>query len=274
MPWPLKSSSVVSCRHSTTGCSAMRWALACQCGLRMSCQSMSSCAKKREAPRVSPQPPQAAGMLGVGCRLKVSASFTCRRFRRLSPRSRSANSSCAQLIRSIFSSKNQQLTAESSRCVQSDALEGLCVSYFVRTTKMYDTLMQMGRWFGYRPGYLDLCRLYISPDLMEWFGHIADASEELREEFDFMAEAELTPKQYGLKVMSHEVLTVTSPLKMRSSRPLSLTYSGTRSQTILFHRDAQRQKRNLDAAQTLVASLGASWAGILKYARDGNADSW
>ncbi|MCW5233414.1 Z1 domain-containing protein [Verminephrobacter eiseniae] len=153
-------------------------------------------------------------------------------------------------------------------------LEGLCVSYFVRTTKMYDTLMQMGRWFGYRPGYLDLCRLYISPDLMEWFGHIADASEELREEFDFMAEAELTPKQYGLKVMSHEVLTVTSPLKMRSSRPLSLTYSGTRSQTILFHRDAQRQKRNLDAAQTLVASLGASWAGILKYARDGNADSW
>src|SRR6218665_989106 len=63
-------------------------------------------------------------MLGVGCRLKVSASFTCRRFRRLSPRSRSANSSCAQLIRSIFSSKNQQLTAESSRCVQSDALEG------------------------------------------------------------------------------------------------------------------------------------------------------
>src|SRR6218665_3826407 len=61
-------------------------------------------------------------MLGVGCRLKVSASFTCRRFRRLSPRSRSANSSCAQLIRSIFSSKNQQLTAESSRCVQSDAL--------------------------------------------------------------------------------------------------------------------------------------------------------
>ncbi|MCW5284402.1 transposase [Verminephrobacter eiseniae] len=62
-------------------------------------------------------------MLGVGCRLKVSASFTCRRFRRLSPRSRSANSSCAQLIRSIFSSKNQQLTAESSRCVQSDGLK-------------------------------------------------------------------------------------------------------------------------------------------------------
>lgn len=44
---------------------------------------------------------------------------------------------------------------------------------------MYDTLMQMGRWFGYRPGYLDLCRLYTSPDLVKWFAHIADASEEL-----------------------------------------------------------------------------------------------
>lgn len=153
-------------------------------------------------------------------------------------------------------------------------LEGLCVSYFVRTTKMYDTLMQMGRWFGYRPGYLDLCRLYTSPDLIKWFGHIADASEELREEFDFMAEAKLTPEQYGLKVISHEVLTVTSPLKMRNAQTLSLTYSGTRPQTILFHRSAKVQQQNLEAADALVASLGAPSSQPLKYARDGNADSW
>ncbi len=153
-------------------------------------------------------------------------------------------------------------------------LEGLCVSYFVRTTKMYDTLMQMGRWFGYRPGYLDLCRLYTSSDLVKWFGHIADASEELREEFDFMAEAKLTPEQYGLKVMSHEVLTVTSPLKMRNAQTLSLTYSGTRPQTILFHRDAKIQQQNLDAADALIASLDNPWSQPLKYARDGDADSW
>jgi len=153
-------------------------------------------------------------------------------------------------------------------------LEGLCMSYFVRTTKMYDTLMQMGRWFGYRPGYLDLCRLYTSPDLIKWFGHIADASEELREEFDFMAEAKLTPEQYGLKVMSHEVLTVTSPLKMRNSHTLSLSYSGTRPQTIIFHRDAQIQKQNLDATDTLIASLGSPVEGPIKYGRDGDPDSW
>ena len=153
-------------------------------------------------------------------------------------------------------------------------LEGLCVSYFVRTTKMYDTLMQMGRWFGYRPGYLDLCRLYTSPDLVRWFKHIADASEELREEFDFMAEAKLTPEQYGLKVKSHEILTVTSPLKMRNAQTLSLSYSGTRPQTILFHRDAKIQQQNLDATDALIASLGSTWQESPKYGRDGDPDSW
>ena len=153
-------------------------------------------------------------------------------------------------------------------------LEGLCISYFIRTTRMYDTLMQMGRWFGYRPGYLDLCRLYTSPDLVSWFGHIADASEELREEFDFMAEARLTPEQYGLKVKSHEILTITSPLKMRNSQTLSLTYSGTRPQTILFHRNAKIQDANLAAADALLAAMGAPNVPGPEYARDGSADKW
>ncbi|CDG84864.1 Z1 domain-containing protein [Janthinobacterium agaricidamnosum] len=153
-------------------------------------------------------------------------------------------------------------------------LEGLCVSYFVRSTKMYDTLMQMGRWFGYRPGYLDLCRLYTSPDLVKWFGHIADASEELREEFDFMAKAKLTPEQYGLKVMSHEILTVTSPLKMRNAQTLSLTYSGTRPQTILFHRDFKVQKENLASTDALISSLGMEFVEAPKYPRDSEADYW
>jgi hypothetical protein len=68
-------------------------------------------------------------------------------------------------------------------------LEGLTVSYYLRASRMYDTLMQMGRWFGYRPGYVDLCRLYTSTELQEWYQHITLASEELRLEFDRMASA-------------------------------------------------------------------------------------
>ena len=75
-------------------------------------------------------------------------------------------------------------------------LEGLSVSYYLRASRMYDTLMQMGRWFGYRPGYVDLCRLFISRELNEWFCHITLASQQLRDEFEYMSDvAGSTPDQ-------------------------------------------------------------------------------
>ena len=113
-------------------------------------------------------------------------------------------------------------------------LEGLCTSYFLRASRMYDTLMQMGRWFGYRPQYLDVCRLYTTPDLVEWFEHIADAAEELREEFDAMVASGSTPRDFGLKVKSHPTLMVTSRLKMRSARSLYLSFSGSVVETVSF----------------------------------------
>lgn len=134
-------------------------------------------------------------------------------------------------------------------------LEGLCVSYFLRASKMYDTLMQMGRWFGYRPGYLDLCRLYTTSDLFRWFGHIADASEELREEFDLMAAAGATPREYGLKVQSHPVLMVTSRLKMRAAKNLLLSFSGQLVETVALYRDPGVLVKNVDAAKDLLRGL-------------------
>ena len=135
-------------------------------------------------------------------------------------------------------------------------IEGLCVSYFLRASRMYDTLMQMGRWFGYRPGYVDLCRLYTTSDLAEWFGHITDAADELREEFDQMAASGGTPRDYGLKVQSHPVLMVTSRLKMRTARSLMLSFSGTLEETVALYRTRRKLEQNLAAARALVATLG------------------
>ena len=134
-------------------------------------------------------------------------------------------------------------------------LEGLSVSYFLRASRMYDTLMQMGRWFGYRPGYLDVCRLYTTGDLIEWFGHIADASEELRQEFDLMAESGGTPRDYGLRVQSHPVLMVTSPLKMRTAHSMMLSFSGCILETIALYRDKGTLQRNLAATQAFLNAL-------------------
>lgn len=135
-------------------------------------------------------------------------------------------------------------------------LEGLCTSYFLRTAKMYDTLMQMGRWFGYRDGYLDLCRLYTTGEIVDWFGHIAEASEEMRAEFDHMAAVGDTPRQYGLKVQSHSVMTVTSPGKMRSAKTLLLSFSGDMLQTIVFPNIPSEIQANFDSGVRLVAAMG------------------
>jgi hypothetical protein len=135
-------------------------------------------------------------------------------------------------------------------------LEGLTVSYFLRASRMYDTLMQMGRWFGYRPNYLDLCRLYTTGELVEWFGHITDAGEELREEFNMMAATGATPREYGLKVQSHPVLLVTSRLKMRRAKTLSLSFSGTLVETVALYRDTEKLKQNYKTCQRLISSLG------------------
>lgn len=139
-------------------------------------------------------------------------------------------------------------------------LEGLCTSYFLRASRMYDTLMQMGRWFGYRPDYLDLCRLYTTDELVEWFEHIADASEELREEFDLMKASGATPREYGLKVMSHPVLMVTSRLKMRSSKSLYLSFSGQSVETVSLLKDQASLRSNLNVFEQLALGMGNSEA--------------
>ena len=152
-------------------------------------------------------------------------------------------------------------------------LEGLSISYFLRASKMYDTLMQMGRWFGYRPGYIDLCRLYTTDDLVEWFEHIGNASEELREEFDFMAASAATPREYGLKVQSHPVLMVTSKLKMRTARNLALSFSGNLLETVTFHREPRILEKNLDITRRLLTRLGGARSDP-KRVRDGRDQAW
>lgn len=153
-------------------------------------------------------------------------------------------------------------------------LEGLVTSYFVRTTKMYDTLMQMGRWFGYRPGYLDVCRLYTTDDLIRNFGLIADAAEELRQEFDAMVTVGATPDKYGLKVASHPSLLVTSPMKMRTAQTVRLSYSGSLTQTIAFPNDQAALQGNLDAADRLIVGMGEPVATGPTQHRPERDDEW
>ncbi len=109
-------------------------------------------------------------------------------------------------------------------------LEGLTVSYFVRTSMAYDTLLQMGRWFGYRPGYIDLTRIFVSEDLRDYFYHLATVEQEIRDEIKMMAANEERPIDVGLRIRNHPNLTVTASNKMRRAQDCAFTYSGTKIQ--------------------------------------------
>jgi hypothetical protein len=129
-------------------------------------------------------------------------------------------------------------------------LEGLTVSYFLRNSIMYDTLMQMGRWFGYRDGYEDLCRIYMTAEAFSWYAHISDATEELRQEFKRMKAAGMSPKDFGLCVRSHpESLIVTARNKMRTGisvlRQVSLVGRLVETSVLLKPDDALKFNRNL-----------------------------
>jgi len=137
-------------------------------------------------------------------------------------------------------------------------LDGLMVSYYLRNSQMYDTLMQMARWFGYRDDYDDLCRVWMPAGAVSWYVHIAESIELLREELRQMAAAGATPAEFGLKVRAHpDSLRITAMNKMGSSERMvfSIGLSGKLIETSTVHAVRSFRDTNVAAARTLVASL-------------------
>lgn len=144
-----------------------------------------------------------------------------------------------------------------SRLARGITLEGLSVSYYLRTTKMYDSLMQMGRWFGYRPGYVDLCRLFTTEQIYEWFNHITMATEEMRNDFDEMTITHQRPKDFRLKVRNHHgLMTVTSVAKLYWAQNITISFSGSNPQTYLLLKDKKSVLNNFSSFSTLFKRLG------------------
>ncbi|WP_347451373.1 Z1 domain-containing protein [Acetoanaerobium noterae] len=137
-------------------------------------------------------------------------------------------------------------------------LEGLCVSYFYRRSQMYDTLLQMGRWFGYRPGYDDLFKIWISIEAIDWYGYITAAAEELKLEITRMKDANQTPMEFGLKVRQDPAsLIVTARNKMRSATSVKrpITVSGRLLETPRLRADSKSLQENEEAFRDFIARL-------------------
>jgi hypothetical protein len=158
-------------------------------------------------------------------------------------------------------------------------LEGLCVSYFLRNSRAYDTLLQMSRWFGYRDGYSDLCRIWQTAEAEGWYRHVADATNELKREFTRMRRQRATPAEFGLRVRTHpDTLLITARNKMATGinivgevRDISLAGRGI--ETARLYADQQRNEENLKIVDRFLSDVG-DVVGVPQQSANGHAHVW
>jgi hypothetical protein len=132
-------------------------------------------------------------------------------------------------------------------------LEGLISSFFLRSSTAYDSLLQMGRWFGYRPGYGDLPRIWTTSDLAEDFRFLAEVEHDIREDIERYRGGKATPLELPVRIRSHPRMQITAPTKMQFAVSFEASYSGQRPQTTYFnHRDAATIRHNWEAASRLL----------------------
>ena len=148
-------------------------------------------------------------------------------------------------------------------------LVGLVSSYFVRSATAFDTLSQMGRWFGFRIGYEDLPRIWMTGELENWFRDLALLEADLRLDLSKYAQDELTPLDFQARIRTHSSVAVTSRAKQQAAIVSNPGYSRQRVQTILFkHKDAEWLNSNLDATRALVNRLRS--AGYRSFVKNSN----
>ena len=136
-------------------------------------------------------------------------------------------------------------------------LNGLVVSYFVRGASAYDTLLQMGRWFGYRIGYEDLPRIWMTNELREYFSDLAVVEEEMRYDIQRYVKERITPLEFGVRIRTHPNMLITSRMKMRAGIKCNISYSETRVQTVIFKKkDRTWLRGNLNAVRNLFYEIG------------------
>jgi hypothetical protein len=113
-------------------------------------------------------------------------------------------------------------------------LEGLTVAYFLRTTTMADSLLQMARWYGFRTGYDDLIRIWTTEGIAQWFVELALVEEALRDAITALDKAGRRPAEMAIRMRAHSELLLTSKAKSKMLTECGRSWSAENPQTILF----------------------------------------
>jgi hypothetical protein len=136
-------------------------------------------------------------------------------------------------------------------------LEGLISSYFLRTSNAYDSLLQMGRWFGYRPGYEDLQRIWMPPSLASWFRDLATVEAEIRDQIEQYSSDEVTPLRVPVLIRTHPAMMVTSAAKSYDAVQRRIGLSTQRIETVFFEsKNESWLDSNLVAGNNFLDAIG------------------
>jgi hypothetical protein len=134
-------------------------------------------------------------------------------------------------------------------------LEGLVTSYFVRASSAYDTLLQMGRWFGHRAGYADLPRIWMTAELEGWFRHLAVVEAEIRKDIDRYLTEDKNPMTFAVRIRTHPKMLVTAPARAKAAVKAHAAYGGDLVESRYFKTGPgapEWLKQNADAAVRLI----------------------
>lgn len=168
-----------------------------------------------------------------------------------------------QIVRLVYPDKKQTpapafIVIGGNTLSRGLTLEGLVATYFLRTTNQADTLMQMGRWFGYRKGYEIFPRIWLDRKAWQRYQFLSQMNEELREEIEIYETKGLTPAEYAPKVKmspNNQLIKITSNKKMQSAQASDYNFEGFNSQTIYFENDEVNLRKNLAATQSFLNKL-------------------
>lgn len=171
-----------------------------------------------------------------------------------------------QIVRLVYPTKNQMpntapafIVVGGNTLSRGLTLEGLTTTYFLRATNQADTLMQMGRWFGYRKGYEIFPRVWLDRMALERYQFLSQMNEELRDEMKVFSEKGLTPLDYAPRIKNspdYQLIRITSNNKMQSAEAKEFDFTGFNTQTIYFEKNIEKLEYNLSKAKSFLNSLG------------------
>jgi len=183
---------------------------------------------------------------------------------------RAINSGTGDKLEYTDVSSRKYIAIGGNRLSRGFTLEGLTINYFRRDTNYYDTLLQMGRWFGYRPGYIDACRLFIDFDTEEKYNFITTALTELEEQIENMELQKKKPKDFEIRIRKHpDVLKITRPAVLKSAKELRYSFQDTVQQTTIFRIQKDAVEKSWKAFRQLFDELAFTEVNSGFYTLDG-----